>query len=420
MKKKTISILSAFMSLLMLCSLCLGLAGCAVSVKAADLMAGIESKNTSEPGPVSAGEADAAARFAVQLLRNSPKSDRGTLVSPLSVLSALAMSANGAEGETLSQIEAAMGMSRGDMNVFMRNYVAGLPGLEGGKLLLANSIWIKDDPRLSVKESFLQTNADYYGAGAYKAPFDNSTLSDINGWVKEKTEGMIPKILKKIPGDAGIYLVNALSFEAKWLKVYEKDDVSDGIFTAEDGTEQKVRFMKSGESRYLENANCTGFIKPYEHDRFAFAALLPKEGMSMEDFVASLDGAEIREMLSSPETCGVGVSMPKFDLDYSASMKDALKAMGIKSAFEEDEADFSSLGTMRDGIIYLNEVFHKTYISVGEKGTKAGAATAFEFYAMEAESLTEKEVRLDRPFVYMLIDTDTCVPFFIGTFTSVK
>lgn len=74
----------------------------------------------------------------------------------------------------------------------------------------------KDDEGLTVNQDFLETNQDYYGSGIYKAPFNESTKNAINNWVKDKTSGLIKKLLGETPpGDAMTYLINVLSFDAK-------------------------------------------------------------------------------------------------------------------------------------------------------------------------------------------------------------
>lgn len=174
--------------------------GCSSKIQGEDLMKDVKQEDKSV---VKMSEVNSVALtdFAVRLFQASVEDDKNTLISPLSVLSALAMTANGAKENTLSQMEAVFGMSTNELNEYLHSYITALP--QGGKykLNLANSIWFTDDKRFTVKEGFLQTNADYYGANIYKAPFNDTTLKDINQWVKEKTEGMIPEILDKIAED---------------------------------------------------------------------------------------------------------------------------------------------------------------------------------------------------------------------------
>jgi serpin B len=294
-----------------------------------------------------------------------------------------------------------------------------LPNTEKYKLHLANSIWFTDDERFTVNEDFLQINADYYGAGAYKAPFDDSTLEDINNWVKKETDGMIPKVLDEIPPEAVMYLVNALAFEAEWAEIYNEYAVSDGTFTKEDGTKQSVEFMYSDESTYLEDDKAIGFKKYYKDRKYAFVALLPNEGVSVDEYIASLDGAKLNTLLSNAKNTSVSAKMPKFETEYDVEMSKVLQSMGMINAFDGNKADFSGLGTSSAGNLRINRVIHKTFISVAEKGTKAGASTVVEV-TDESAPMEVKRVFLDRPFVYMLVDCENNLPFFIGTMMDIE
>jgi len=362
----------------------------------------------------------AATDFAAKLLKQSFDGESNTLVSPLSVMSALAMTAGGAENNTLTQFEAMFGMSRDELNAYLKAYVDSLPIDEKYKLHLANSIWFTEDESFTVNESFLQNNADVFGADIYKAPFDNSTLKDINSWVNDNTDGMIPEIIEEIPADAVMYLVNALAFDAEWSTIYLEHQIREGEFTNIDGTKSTADYMHSSEGVYISDENASGFIKYYKKCKYAFAALLPNEGVSLSDYVGTLTGKGIASMLANPTNCRVNAKLPKFEYDYSVEMNQILCAMGLTDAFDPDKADFTGIGTLVDGNIYISRVLHKTYISVAEKGTKAGAATLVEMKAEGAamESEPPKEVYLDRPFVYMIIDTENNVPVFIGTVTN--
>ncbi|MBR4057447.1 MAG: serpin family protein [Oscillospiraceae bacterium] len=409
-------------ALLLALVLVFSLTACGGANNANDLMKDVPAKAVDVLPDMDAGAA-AAADFGVKLFQNSMEEGENTLISPLSVLYALAMTANGADGETLAQMEQVLGMDTENLNSYMRAYLDLLPEAKDYKLSLANSIWFKDDPNFAVEQSFLQTNADYYGAGAYKAAFDEATKNDINNWVKEHTDGMIPEIIDEIPDEAIMYLVNALAFDAEWAEVYEEFQIREGSFTTEAGVQQDVDMMHSEEHAYLEDDMATGFIKYYKDRKYAFAALLPNEGVSVSEYVSGLSGAHLQELLSAPQDITVYATMPKFETEYSVEMSEVLQEMGMKDAFTWQLADFSRLGSYdAEGVnIYINKVLHKTFISVFEQGTRAGAATAVVMEAGGAAMDPEyKEVVLDRPFVYMLIDRETNLPFFIGTMMDVE
>lgn len=408
-------------AILLVLAMALGMTACS-QVSANDLMKDVPAKAVDVLPDMDAGAA-AAADFGVRLFKTSMEEGENTLISPLSVLYALAMTANGADGETLAQMEQVLGMDVDNLNSYMLTYLNLLPEAKDYKMSLANSIWFKDDPNFAVEQSFLQTNADYYGAGAYKAAFDEGTRNDINNWVKEHTDGMIPEIIDEIPDEAIMYLVNALAFDAKWADEYEEHQIREGRFTMEDGTRQDVDMMHSEEYTYLEDDLATGFIKYYKDRRYAFVAMLPNEGVTVSQYVDSLTGEHLRELLNNPQDVTVFASIPKFETEYGIEMSEVLQEMGMTDAFDWRVADFSKLGTYNvDGMnICINRVLHKTFISVSEQGTRAGAATAVEMVAEGAMEIVEyKEVILDRPFVYMLIDCETNLPFFIGTMMNVN
>ena len=410
-----------WIALLLVLAMALGVTACS-QVSANDLMKDVPAKAVDVLPDMDAGAA-AAADFGVRLFKTSMEEGENTLISPLSVLYALAMTANGADGETLTQMEQVLGMDVDNLNSYMLAYLDLLPESKDYKMSLANSIWFKDDPNFTVEQSFLQTNADYYGAGAYKAAFDEGTRNDINNWVKEHTDGMIPEIIDEIPDEAIMYLVNALAFDAKWADEYEEHQIREGRFTMEDGTRQDVDMMHSEEYTYLEDEMATGFIKYYKDRKYAFVAMLPNEGVSVSQYVDSLTGEHLRELLNNPQDLTVFASIPKFETEYDIEMSEVLQEMGMTDAFDWRVADFSRLGAYNvDGMnICINRVLHKTFISVSEQGTRAGAATAVEMVAEGAMEIVEfKEVVLDRPFVYMLIDCETNLPFFIGTMMNVN
>ncbi|HBA50630.1 MAG TPA: hypothetical protein DCZ91_23100 [Lachnospiraceae bacterium] len=343
------------------------------------------------------------------------------LVSPLSVISALAMTANGAGGRTLEQMEDVMGMPVQELSAWLSAYREALPESEQYRLNMANSIWFTEDERFTIEPKFLKTNEDFFGAGVYRSPFDDSTLKEINGWVEENTDGMIDRILDEIPPDAVMYLVNALAFDAEWQEIYHDYQVREGEFTQEDGMIREVEMMYSTENEYLEDTHGEGFLKYYADGKYAFAALLPEEGMALTEYLYSLNGAKLREILENPVHVQVDAAVPKYESEYSIEMSEVLQSLGMTDAFDIGAADFSGLGHSEAGNLYISRVMHKTYIAVDEKGTKAGAATAVEIKD-ECAAIEEPKVmtvHLDRPFLYMIIDCGSNVPVFMGTVETV-
>lgn len=406
------------------CSLT-SLTACSTEVKAADLTKGIT------PANVSGKDADevfalAQTGFALDLFKTEAAYGGydNLLLSPLSVSIALSMTANGADNGTLTEMENVLGLPVQELNDYYVQYIRGLPSEKNCKLHIANSLWLKDDGQVQVEKDFLQTNADYYGAPVYKSPFDNQTLTDINNWVKNNTDGMIDKILNDIDDSAFMYIVNALAFDARWSDVYEKEQVWDGVFTTSDGAEKTVEFLHdTSHYPYFEDGSAVGFMKSYEGGRYAFAAILPNEDISLEDYIDGLTADGLYDMLSGAEYYETVTSLPKFSYDYDTELSAQLKQLGMTSAFDISAADFTRLGTPASpqNNIYIGRVLHKTFIAVDELGTKAGAATVVEMLngsAAPSEPEEKKYVILDRPFLFMIIDRETNIPLFIGTVTN--
>ncbi len=399
----------------------LHLAGCVARVGAADLMDGIRS------GEVRGKEIDEAFRtqeysLALELFRSAlDHSEEGNiLISPVSVQLALAMTANGAAGQTRQEMEALLGgdLSLELLNEYLYTYRTSLSHEENAKLQMANSIWYRDDEdRLQVEEAFLQKNRDYYDAQIYKAPFDTGTLKDINTWVKDRTDGMIDGILEQIDPDTVMYLLNALAFDAKWLEPYRSCDVWQGTFHSYHGEEQQVDMMHSTEYHYFRDDSATGFHKDYRGKTYSFAAILPEEGTDIYDYVAALTPESLMALLGGSRGTTVQVTMPKFTFDYELSMNEALRSLGMETAFDSVLADFSSMARSSRGNLCIGDVLHKTHISVDEEGTKAAAVTKVEIVE-ECAVMVDRSVTLDRPFLFLILDRNTNIPIFMGMVTD--
>ncbi len=397
-----------------------------LSDKAIDLMKNVSSSAKAER------KADeeftrAQTAFGISLLRNTWKEGekKNTLVSPLSAMFALAMTANGAAGDTLLEMQNVLGGSipLGALNEYLNTYSAGMYKSDECKVNLANSIWFRDDGNsfgFVPKDTFLRCNADYYGAAAYKAPFDATTVKDINSWIETNTNGYIKDMLEKIDDDSVMFLINALVLESPWASAYDEYAVFQEKFTCLDGKETYPEFLHSEEDVYLEHDGIKGFMKNYSGDGYAFVGILPPENSDFDTFVSTLDAATVSELLASAEQTDVNVTMPEFTYECNNALIPVLKGMGMNLAFEPDSADFSGIGEA-DGKLYIGGVMQNTFIDVSREGTKAAAAT---IVTVKCESVmvppeNVHEVVLDRPFVYMIVDTEAFVPLFCGAVTEV-
>lgn len=342
--------------------------------------------------------------FALSLLQNSYTESENTVLSPYSVYLALAMTANGAKGQTLAQIESLLGMSVEEVNP----YILSLQNSAGSQLSEANSIWVHRD--LTVEESYLQTLKNYYEIQAYSADFDASTLETMNNWIQEQTGGRIPQALDRMDPNAMLYLINALTFDGNWEIPYTTGDITNQTFYGADG-EKIVEMMGSTEHFYLHDDRATGFMKDYEGGQYSFFALLPNEGISLGDYLSGLNSNALLRTIEGAESTSVIATMPKLSLETTVEMKDILMGMGMTDAFTMD-ADLSGINGQQD--LYIHRVLHKTYLQVDEVGTQAGAVTIEEFVT-KGVAIQSNFVFLNRPYLMGIYDKTTQTFLFLGT-----
>ena len=386
-------------------ALLLALPGCGSET---GLLAGVTASERGE----AADAAELAADFTVELF-NAAYEGGDALISPVSVLAALAMAEAGAEGETLSQMEEVFGVDAETMRLALSAYMSSVAGTEAKT---ANAIWFRDDGSFTPNEDFLADCASFAGADVFADEFTGALAGRINGWISEHTDGMVKDVLDKVDPDAVMYLVNALAFEADWAEKYEGKRLREGEFNTETGP-KAVQMMYSDESTYLEGEGFTGFMKPYKGGRYAFAALLPTG--SLDTLLGSLTGEKLAAALEGAENTAVETATPKFACESSFELSDALKALGMTDAFDGALADFGGMGESAQGNIFINRVLHKTFIEADGLGTRAGAATVVEMNEESAMIVEDvKQVFLDRPFAYMIVDTQYNVPLFFGVVTG--
>ena len=350
--------------------------------------------------------------------------DSNVLISPISVAMALGMAEGGAGGNTLSQMEAVIGggNTSEEMSRLLYDISTGMKNSKEADWNVANSIWFKDDGTWEIGPEFAQKAASWYDAQLWKAPFDDTTISDINAWVNSQTRGMIPGILDSIPDEARMYIINALAFEAEWMVEYEDNMICEDMdFTNADGSKSKVTMLDSNESAYFELNGGTGFIKNYKGGEYSFMGLLPAEGTDLDDYISSLEdsGADISAAIRNMKYGDVIAEIPEFTIDYGMEMSELLKSMGMSDAFDRAQADLSGIMHPLDGDghqVWIDRVLHKTHMEVDRKGTRAAAVTAVETCGCTSaeEYIPPVYVILDRPFIYGIIDNATGLPIFLG------
>ncbi len=364
--------------------------------------------------------------FATELFSSYvTKKEDNPVISPLSAMLCLSMVANGTGGETLSQFEAVLGkisennnLSIGELNKGLEEYVATL--YSDGRTIFnsSNSLWLRNSHATNINNDFLDICSTAYGADVFKTNFSKQDKEIIDAWTSEKTQGTINNFTDNFNlEDTVIFIINTLYFSAEWKTGYESTQVSEDLFTAYDGSTRNITAMHETVSSYICTDDALGFLKDYNNG-YSFAALLPDESIDIYDYAASLTSEKLNNALSSIVYNGAETMLPKFSCDLTTSLNDTLTAMGIEKAFNAGSADFSNMSDALD--LYLGNVAQSVFIDVTEKGTTASAATGA---AVEATGIAPpfpvEKIILDRPFVYMILDSDTNIPLFMGIATDI-
>ena len=352
---------------------------------------------------------EALASFGLKLLQKTREADKQSpLVSPLSVALALSMTANGADGNTLAQFQEVLGggVDLEELNAACAQYLSDYQGLLGSsQCRIANSLW--KDHSGGIYEDFVSKCRGYYSAQVYEAELSEPRIvDDLNGWVSDKTNKMIPQIIDQpFPEETACLLVNALYLKNSWLSEFDPLSTHTMDFHHAGGPDSQVEYLRKFDTQlsYLQGKGAQGVVLPYDDGRLAFVAILPDlypDSPDLGQWLNNLEGNSLSQLIINREDAlFVSFAMPKFTAEWSGSLTDILSELGLEDAFDAARADFSNLGDSPEGY-YISQVIHATKIEVNEKGTEAAAATLI----------------LDRPFLYGIVDLYTGVPLFLGTY----
>ena len=400
-----------------------------ISSSSVNLTAGLKAATPSIAAPDQAF-IKGAGTFAFNLFKQTAAAEKAKtpgsniLISPDSVMTALAMTENGAAGNTLAEMQSVLGnMPAANFNRYLSGMNHRLAGSDGFIYNVSNSIWARQN-MVKPRTGFLQTNLNYHDAEYYVAPFNGQTVADMNSWVYNHTRNLIDNIIARLSEDARMVLINTVVFEGKWAEPFRQ--TSKGNFKTYSGQVQNVTMLRHRDHyEYFKVGTGQAFAKYYRSgkngQRIAFVGILPPSGTNIDSYIASLDGAAFINSWNSRKNSLVDLTLPEFSYDYNTEMKDSLKAMGMNEAFTDD-ADFSAMAepTPETPALKISSVLHKTHIELDANGTKAAAATAVVMEKAGASMEDPIILTFNRPFVYALVDANTGIPLFIGQVNKIK
>lgn len=348
-----------------------------------------------------------------KVLKNDVQSDN-IFVSPTSVALALAMTYNGSAGDTRTAMETALhkqGFTDEEINEGYKSLVEALKSVDPKVILeIANSIWYKQG--FTVLPDFISINREFYNAEVDSLDFsDPSAANTINDWVNGQTHGKINKIIDGIPGNAVMYLINAIYFKGIWQYEFDKTKTFSGTFTTNDGSSVSVDYMtQSGTFSAAEYSDFDMIELPYGRGNFSMVVLLPKNDNTIDNLADSITNENWNTWIGGLKERNVDLFMPKFTYSYSRLLNPDLTDMGMGIAFS-DGADFSGINGY--GGLKISRVIHKSFVEVNEQGTEAAAVTAVEIVET-AYPGANLEFNVNRPFIFAIRETTTGAILFMG------
>jgi len=378
-------------------------------------------------------------KFTMNFLKTVNEADRSGksfIYSPLSITYVLGMVNDAATGLTEKELEETLGFHQGGIqavNDYCKKLIDGLPKVDDKVTLnIANAIFLNKD--FTLKPQFEQDMQTYYDAKAEALDFSASnTLDHINGWCKEKTNGMIPSILDDIDPLMVSYLLNAIYFKADWASKFDLKNTKNETFTPENGNiSTDIPMMHQNVLiSYLKTDTYSAIILPYGTGLWNMTVLLPEKGKTTDDVIKEVAQSSI---LNNPGWCETGgnyfegyevdLKLPRFETSSDTDkLEDGLiglmKKMGINRAFEDGLAEIPN---MCEVPVYVELMRQKAKIKVSEEGSEAAAVTVagIKNFSMGSEPIEYPKATFhaNRPFVYVIREQSSGVILFVGKFTG--
>ena len=337
-----------------------------------------------------------------QKTNSSVNYDENLLVSPYSAGVALSMLAEGAEGQTRAELDDALNGC-----IFKAEDLGSNDSIV---VKSANSLWVGDN--FSIKNKYVSLLEKDYDAFVTTQNFlDPATVQAINNWCSENTEGKIKGIVDRLGSNDVMILVNALYFNAPWQKGFDAESTRKGVFHGVKGAEQVDMMTQRNKFRYAQYMGCQMVELPYAGGRYSMYVVLPSEGMDVNSMIPYISESAFDAAMGMLDSREVILTMPKFKLETSLVLNDALQDMGIETAFS-GAADFK--GIAATGNLVLEQVKQKCYIDVTEEGTEAAAVTSVQVRLTSVDRNPVARMTVDRPYLFFIQDSQSGNILFAG------
>ncbi len=361
--------------------------------------------------------------FALELTVQLGRQDAGqnVFLSPANVAIALAMTANGARGETLRSMLSALNLNTLDLETVNSNFAA-LQALlvrdePGATIAIANALWARAG--IAFNADFLQRTQGFYDARIEALDFDQPDApKTINEWVRRQTNDKIPAVVERIPEEIILLLMSAIYFNGKWETPFNPEFTQDRPFYLPNGTTKELPTMyRSDDFEYLKGDGFQAVRLPYAGGGVRTVIILPDADRTLAQLTDQLsieNWESWREQFSVKEG---QLYLPRFTTRYDKQLNQALSAMGMTEAFDDGRADFSGMRPVPPAL-FISQVRHVAYVDVNEAGTEAAAVTSVEMGITSAMPTETFLMQVDRPFFFAIEETSTGSILFTGLITE--
>ncbi len=386
--------------------------------------AGIQTEQTQTAVAVSPADLSSSAnRLGFDLLAELSKKSPGEniFISPYSIHTALCMAYSGARGRTAAAMAKTMYLPEAaprsvtEASLSLRNNLASADTLV--RFDIANSLWSRQG--LPLRAEFKAGVEKYFDGKAQELDFGSpQAIKTINGWVEEKTNGKIEKILERIPPEAALYLINAIYFKGKWQARFDRAYTRDQDFFLSGGRSKRTPFMRQdGDYQYLRGDGFQAARLPYGSGRFAMYLFLPDKRDGLAEFLKTINSDNWSNWLSRLVKAKGHIELPRFKADYFCDLVLALDKLGMGLAFGAS-ADFTG---MAPAGLCIDEVRHKTVVEVNEEGTEAAAVTSIGVKVTSVRPEPQPFCMVaDHPFLMAIVDGQTGAILFMGAIYEPK
>jgi serpin B len=351
----------------------------------------------------------------LRLFQAFAKTPGNIVISPYSIGTAMAMVLAGARGDNAAEMAKVLGqkLPGDEINAASAAVLASLNGASPAsfQLRVANVLMLTK-PGTAISESYIAVLREKYAAEI----FQDADLATVNGWVKETTSGKIGSILDQLDAMTMLLLLDAIYFKARWQATFDADATRDEAFHLADGEAQVPTIHLRADFALATRQGYQAIRLPYEGGRVSMVIVVPDPGNTA--IAQRLDDGEMKSLFAALRTPPrhVELALPRYHATFKSSLVGISKSMGMRRAFDFKTADFSGMTGKAQAELPLaiGQIMHAAVIDVAEEGTEAAAATAATMVAKAIRSPPAQMFRVDRPFLFAIVDETTGAVLFAG------